>query len=214
MLADVFSSLDGFHWRLWGLPLASLIFLSRYFWAARSVLRCFLAPLTGVIREQTQRTRGSWLGGTESTIVTLFLLILLFNWSGIIPYVFSATSHLVVTLSLGLVAWLALVLSSFTWNVRSRLAALAPSGAPRGLIPFLVLVETLRMLIRPLTLSVRLAANIRAGHLIIGLAGSYICLSRTVVLFQVLYCLFELGVCLVQRYVFALLLTLYSDEHA
>lgn len=143
----------------------------------------------------------------------LFLFILCLNWGGLIPYIFSTTSHLVVTLGIGFRAWLALMLSGFSWDPKSALAGLRPAGAPAGLMAFLVLVERLSVLIRPLTLSVRLAANIRAGHLIIGLVGAYISLRGSVAIFQIMYRMFEIGVCLVQRYVFVLLLTLYSDEH-
>ncbi len=96
-----------------------------------------------------------------------------------------------------------------------------PGGAPDWLNPFLVIVETLRIIVRPITLSFRLAANITAGHIILGLIGIYtraaVFSSSTAFLFllfvQTGYVLFEVGICLIQAYIFCLLATLYADEH-
>ncbi len=98
-----------------------------------------------------------------------------------------------------------------------------PSGAPSFLNPFLVLVETVRVGVRPITLSVRLAANMGAGHIVIGLIGTYLVgsifslsFSSGFFLFfvELFYFVFEFGICLVQGYIFSLLLVLYSDEHS
>merc|ERR1711893_531541 len=87
-----------------------------------------------------------------------------------------------------------------------------------GLIPFLVLVETVRIIIRPLTLTVRLIANIRAGHIVMSLIAN--CLVRAsisalipVFLINVGYTLFEVFVCFIQAYIFTLLVKLYAEEH-
>lgn len=102
-------------------------------------------------------------------------------------------------------------------------AGLLPAGAPIALNPFLILIETVRILVRPITLSVRLVANMGAGHIVIGLIGTYLSsavfsyswLAFFVLLFvQVFYFVFEFGVSLIQGYIFSLLLTLYADEHA
>jgi F0F1-type ATP synthase membrane subunit a len=86
-----------------------------------------------------------------------------------------------------------------------------------------VLVETVRIGVRPITLSVRLAANIGAGHIVIGLVGTYLSgailsfgVSSLLFLFliETFYFIFEFGICVVQGYIFSLLLVLYSDEHA
>lgn len=95
-------------------------------------------------------------------------------------------------------------------------------GAPAVLNPFLVLVETVSLIVRPITLSVRLAANMGAGHIVLCLVGRYLrrgffCYSFFPVFLlmgiSVFYFLFEVGVCLIQAYIFFLLLNLYGDEH-
>ena len=115
------------------------------------------------------------------------------------------------------------MVSSFSFNLVRFFSHFLPRGAPRLLSPFLVLVESVRVLVRPVTLSVRLAANIGAGHIVIGLVGTYFSGSffsdsyfSFISLFFVerFYFLFEFGVSLVQAYIFSLLLVLYSDEHS
>lgn len=87
--------------------------------------------------------------------------------------------------------------------------------------PFLVLIETIRILVRPITLSVRLIANIRAGHIVLRLIGiyasSFVFISGVsfflLLIVQFMYIVFEMGICLIQAYIFCLLLTLYADDH-
>ncbi|WP_459468053.1 F0F1 ATP synthase subunit A, partial [Erwinia amylovora] len=95
-------------------------------------------------------------------------------------------------------------------------------GAPAPLNPFLVIIETVSIFVRPITLSVRLTANIRAGHIVLTLIGNYLTASLftssiiTIAAFitiQIFYTIFEFGIRMIQAYIFSLLITLYSDEH-
>lgn len=92
---------------------------------------------------------------------------------------------------------------------------LVPSGTPVQLMNFIVLIETVRNLIRPITLSVRLSANMVAGHLLISLLGRF-CLLRVgnLLSFPLILALsvLELGVSFIQAYVLITLVTLYSTE--
>jgi F-type H+-transporting ATPase subunit a len=97
------------------------------------------------------------------------------------------------------------------------LAHLVPLGTPSVLMPFIVLIETIRNVIRPGTLAVRLAANIIAGHLLLVLLGNQgvgasISILSVVVFVQILLLLLESAVAVIQSYVFAVLATLYSRE--
>jgi F-type H+-transporting ATPase subunit a len=96
-------------------------------------------------------------------------------------------------------------------------AHLVPQGTPAVLIPFIVCIETIRNVIRPGTLAVRLAANIIAGHLLITLLGNTgPSLSLTILSFliigQIALLVLESAVAIIQSYVFAVLSTLYSSE--
>ena len=180
--------------------------------------------MIGLLKEtmftQIGRSLGRGLDCFGLIVTSLFVSLIILNLRGIIPYVFRTTRPLLVSITFGLPIWLSLVVSGFFYSPASAVAALLPAGAPAGLNPFLVLVETVRIVVRPITLSVRLAANIRAGHIVLGLAGNFlsalcfVSMSALVLaLVQVGYTIFEFGICAIQRYIFCLLLTLYSDEH-
>lgn len=99
-------------------------------------------------------------------------------------------------------------------KTNSIFSHLVPNGTPGILMPFIVLIETIRNIIRPGSLAVRLTANIIAGHLLITLLGrdkSIVILISTIIIFTGLI-IFELAVALIQSYVFITLMTLYSRE--
>jgi F-type H+-transporting ATPase subunit a len=94
------------------------------------------------------------------------------------------------------------------------MAHIVPSGAPNTLIPILVLIELIRNIIRPITLSVRLSANIIAGHLLISLLGETSSLASLPLTFTMIIMLLvlEIAVALIQAYVFTILISIYSSE--
>lgn len=94
---------------------------------------------------------------------------------------------------------------------------MVPQGTPFVLIPFMVLIETIRNVIRPGTLAVRLAANIIAGHLLLTLLGNTgpslsISILYILIFSQILLLILESAVAIIQSYVFAVLRTLYTRE--
>lgn len=97
------------------------------------------------------------------------------------------------------------------------LAHSVPQGTPPALIPFIVCIETIRNIIRPGTLAIRLAANIIAGHLLITLLGNTgpsitTLMLNLLILTQILLLILESAVAIIQSYVFAILTTLYSRD--
>lgn len=175
-----------------------------------------------IIISQLIRTSSKSLKGFSIIISSLFLIIIIINLIGIIPYTFSLSSHLIFTLSLGLPIWLRLILSRWQHAPKKSIAHLLPDGAPDWLNPFLILIEITRILVRPITLSFRLAANMTAGHIVLSLVGVYrrtrIFYTSLTTIFLIIinmgYILFEFGICLIQRYIFTLLISLYRDDHA
>ena len=99
-------------------------------------------------------------------------------------------------------------------DLNSRLAALLPTGTPGLLMPLIVLIERISILIRPLSLSVRLTANIVTGHLLLSLVGGGIEAGFYVssLVGQTLLIVLELAVAIIQAYVFTVLASLYSKE--
>nr|YP_009564066.1 ATP synthase F0 subunit 6 [Thalassina squamifera]QAX91429.1 ATP synthase F0 subunit 6 [Thalassina squamifera] len=155
--------------------------------------------------------------GSTVIFVTLFSLIVYNNFLGLLPYVFTSTSHLALTLSLSLPLWFTLMIYGWVNHARSMFAHLVPQGTPALLMPFMVLIETTSNLIRPGTLAVRLAANMIAGHLLLtllsGVGPSLSSSLLTILLMtQILLLMLESAVAIIQSYVFAVLSTLYASE--
>lgn len=151
--------------------------------------------------------------------ISLFTLIVFNNLLGLIPYVFTRTRHLAITLSLALPMWLSFIIYGWLNHPQSIFAHLVPAGTPGALAPFIVLIETVRNIIRPGTLAVRLSANIIAGHLLLTLLGntgpdasSSQLLINILINAQILLLLLETAVAVIQSYVFAVLTTLYARE--
>lgn len=230
MISDIFSSFDPASFFATS-PIIdiflflniTLILISQFsFWSNRYRISISIIPITSIITEQLSRTYIAKLKGLNHTVSSLFIIIIIVNLLGLVPYLFSISRHLIFTLSLGLPLWLAIIMSTFTKSLKQSIAHFLPDGAPDWLNPFLVLIETTRITVRPITLSFRLAANIRAGHIVLSLIGIYASaawfnsLSATILLFRtsVGYILFEVAICMIQAYIFCLLLSLYSDDHA
>lgn len=157
--------------------------------------------------------------GTTLLFVSLFRFIIFNNLLGLVPYVFTSSRHLVITLGLALPLWLRFILYGWINHINHIFAHIVPLRTPTVLIPFIVIIETIRNVIRPGTLAVRLAANIIAGHLLLTLLGnsgpgisSSNVLISILLFIQVLLLLLELAVAIIQSYVFSVLRTLYASE--
>lgn len=149
--------------------------------------------------------------------ISIIILILINNFIGLFPYIFTRSRHLIFSLSFSLPLWLRLIIFGWKNNINFIFRHIIPQGTPFILIPFIVLIETIRNIIRPGTLAIRLTANIIAGHLLLTLLSqrassiSYY-LSSFVILIQIILLLLEFRVSIIQSYVFTILRTLYSKE--
>lgn len=155
--------------------------------------------------------------GNTIIFISLFSLILFNNILGLLPYIFTRTSHISITLALSLPLWIAFIL--FGWiNFRQHIFShLIPQGTPAILIPFIVCIEIISNIIRPGTLAIRLSANIIAGHLLLTLLGNTgsslsLIILNILIITQILLLTLETAVAFIQSYVFAILTTLYSTE--
>jgi F-type H+-transporting ATPase subunit a len=187
----------------WFFPSRSVIFWNKIF----STLHKEFKILIGIYRFK----------GTTFIFISLFTFILFNNFLGLFPYIFTRTSHLTISLSLALPLWLSFIIFGWFNNTKHIFAHLVPQGTPSILIPFIVLIETIRNIIRPGTLAVRLSANIIAGHLLLTLLGNTgNSLSSIFISFliftQLLLLILESAVSIIQAYVFTILRTLYSRE--
>lgn len=153
----------------------------------------------------------------SNKIIYIYIYILIIylglNIIGIIPWVFCSTRHMRLNFPIAIFMWLAI----FLWIIKTKfveqLAHITPINSPILLRFVLVFIETISKLIQPLTLRLRLTANIIAGHMIITLISSFInsSLIRSIGCFVVLLIItvLEIGVCVVQSYIFVYLLYLY-----
>lgn len=148
--------------------------------------------------------------------VRLFIYLLINNVIGLLPYIFTASSHLVFSLALALTLWISIILFGWVNKTNYIFSHLVPIGTPNILMPFIVVIESISNLIRPGSLAVRLTANIIAGHLLISLLGNNLSGNFTLIIVIItvfiILIIFELAVAFIQSYVFITLSTLYSRE--
>lgn len=155
--------------------------------------------------------------GVSAIGVFIFIRLSGLNVIGLFPFIFSVTRHLMVSFGLGMVMWLSFFFIGWVRRIRFISAHLVPEGSPIGLAPFMVFVELIRHLIRPITLSVRLVANMVAGHLILGLI-SFLRMRRITgffvsVFLQRIIIVMEWVVIFTQAFVFGILLVLYVMDY-
>jgi F-type H+-transporting ATPase subunit a len=154
-------------------------------------------------------------------ILTLFLFILGINVIGLLPFGYTASSHLVLTFSLAFTINLALVIIGFEKQGLSFLQNFVPKGSPKVLLPLLVVIETVSYLLRPFSLSIRLFANMMAGHTLLHILASFttaFILSSYFFLavFPFTICLavvlLEICIAFLQAYVFIVLTCIYAND--
>nr|UJY96995.1 ATP synthase F0 subunit 6 [Potamometra berezowskii]UJY97060.1 ATP synthase F0 subunit 6 [Potamometra berezowskii] len=155
--------------------------------------------------------------GLTLMMTSIFMFILVNNMLGLLPYIFTSTSHLVCSLTMSLPLWLSIMLFGWIKKTQHMFSHLIPAGTPGILMPFMVCIETISNIIRPGSLAVRLTANMIAGHLLMSLLGNNTTNASTIVIMmlmtvQISLMLFETAVAIIQAYVFSILTTLYSSE--
>jgi F-type H+-transporting ATPase subunit a len=150
-------------------------------------------------------------------VLTLFTFILFANVLGLVPYSFTVTSHIIVTLALALTVFIGATIIGFIRNGFGYLKLFVPSGVPAILLPLVVLIEIVSYFIRPLSLSIRLFANMMAGHMMLKVMAGFVVMLGVkagwlpLVAMVGLYGL-ELLVAALQAYVFALLTCMYLAD--
>jgi ATP synthase subunit 6 len=156
-------------------------------------------------------------------VFSLFIFILQANLFGLVPYSFTVTSQLLITLVLAFSVWIGKLSYGYYFHGFKLFSFFLPKGAPFIMVPFLIFIELIGFFMVIISLSVRLFANMMAGHILLKvLAGfSWVMLTSSGFLFLlhffplvVLFLLLglELGVAFIQAYVFTLLTTLYLSD--
>ncbi|MFL5049417.1 MAG: F0F1 ATP synthase subunit A [Xanthobacteraceae bacterium] len=156
-------------------------------------------------------------------VFSIFMFVLFINLIGLLPYSFTVTTHIVITASLALMVFLTVIVYGLWRNGLSFFKLFVPSGIPIYILPLVTAIEVMSFLSRPISHSVRLFANMLAGHItlkvfagfigllgawgILGYAGAVLPLALTVALTAL-----ELLVAVLQAYVFAILTCIYLND--
>jgi len=150
-------------------------------------------------------------------VFSLFMFVLFCNMLGMLPYSFTVTSHIIVTFALAAVIFIGVTIIGFVNHGTGYLKLFIPSGVPLFLLPLIVIIEIISYLSRPVSLSVRLFANMMAGHTMLkvfggfvislGILGGLLPLSFTVALTGL-----EILIAFLQAYVFAILTCIYLND--
>jgi F-type H+-transporting ATPase subunit a len=149
-------------------------------------------------------------------VFTLFVFILFSNLLGLVPYSFTVTSHIIVTFALAAIVFVGVTIVGIVKHGWHFLRLFVPEGVPALLLLLLVPIELLSYFIRPFTLSIRLFANMLAGHTMLAIFGGFAASIWLVAVFplaiNVALVGLELLVAVLQAYVFAILTCLYLRD--
>nr|ANJ70398.1 ATP synthase F0 subunit 6 [Dryops luridus] len=222
MMTNLFSTFDpstSFNSSLnWLSTFLGMLFLPMMFWFIPSRLQLIWMKITMTLHKEFKILLNiKKMKGSTLLFISLFSLIVFNNFLGLFPYIFTSTSHMVMTLSLALPLWISFMVYGWINNTIHMFAHLVPQGTPPVLMPFMVCIETISNVIRPGTLAIRLAANMIAGHLLLTLLGNTgssltLITLNILIITQILLLVLESAVAIIQSYVFSVLSTLYSSE--
>ena len=169
------------------------------------------------IAKMINDTAGSGAKSFFPFIFTLFMFVLFCNMIGMLPYSFTVTSHIIVTFMLAAIIFIGVTIIGFIKHGIKYLELFVPKGVPIILLPLIIVIEIISYLSRPVSLSVRLFANMMAGHTMLkvfggfvislGLLGGWLPLSFSVALTGL-----EILVAFLQAYVFAILTCIYLND--
>jgi F-type H+-transporting ATPase subunit a len=156
-------------------------------------------------------------------VFSLFMFIVTVNVIGIIPYTFTVTSHIIITVSLALVVFLTVIVYGLYKHGLHFLKLFVPSGIPIYILPLVTFIEVLSFFSRPVSHSVRLFANMLAGHITLKVFGGFVVMLGSVGFLGALGAILPLGmtvaltalellVAFLQAYVFAILTCIYIND--
>ena len=155
-------------------------------------------------------------------MMSLFLFIMLGNFLGLFPFAFSFTSQIIVTFGMAFGVFLASIVVGLIRQGFGYFRHFCPEGIPVYLMPFFILIELLSFMFRPISLGIRLFANMVSGHIMIEVIASFAVSIASIaivsyfavipIIIDILLNVFKLVVCMLQAYVFVVLSCMYLSE--
>lgn len=152
----------------------------------------------------------------QKLIFTFFLSILSMNIIGLLPFGFTPTSHIIITFFMAFIIFLVCVGISIAKHKLGFFAMFVPKGTPLWMMPLMFVLEIFSYLARPMSLSIRLAANMIAGHVMLDVIAYFAILMGIFGLlpfaFLIILQMFEIGIAILQAYIFSMLACVYISE--
>nr|ADE05910.1 ATP synthase F0 subunit 6 [Mytilus trossulus]ADE05922.1 ATP synthase F0 subunit 6 [Mytilus trossulus] len=237
MLMDVFSSFDAHSYNLFWLSmplwlLSSMVpmtVLVSELYIKSSAISCFQSSSLSFCHSMIRLNgKGLKLSGFPLVMSSLFMMILMLNLSGNFPFFFPVSGQFVFGFSFAMSIWTCLVVSSLSCSFEQSLMSLVPTGCPLILVPFMVVVELISGVLRPLTLVLRLTLNLGAGKVILTMCSSELVVSwlnskwlitgvsgvKGLIMGGGVFAGAEVVIACIQCYIFCVLLCLYTDDHS
>lgn len=149
-------------------------------------------------------------------VFTLFTFVLTLNLLGMMPYGFTVTSHVIVTFAIAAMVFIAVTVTGFVKHGLKFLSLFLPHGTPVYIAPLMILIELFSFLSRPVSLSIRLAGNMIAGHVLLKVLGGFVVMMGVYGIvpmpFMVVMIGFEFFVAILQAYLFTILTCVYLND--
>nr|YP_006665900.1 ATP synthase F0 subunit 6 [Mengenilla moldrzyki]AFC35463.1 ATP synthase F0 subunit 6 [Mengenilla moldrzyki] len=217
MMMNIFSSFDpstNIFYLNWLSIILLFFYLSNYWFLSNNITISWKIIFNYLHKEFFLITKNN---NIMLIIMSIFFLIFMNNFWSLFPYIFSSSSHMIFSLSIALPFWLSLMIYGWINLYNNMFLHLSPSGTPFILMPMMIIIETLSNLIRPLTLMIRLSANMISGHILLSFISNINTMSNWIIMIsliniQFIYLILEFSVSLIQAYVFSILSTLYFHE--
>ena len=180
-------------------------------------LQMLAETLFSVIDDMIKQNIGENGKRYMSFILSIFMFILICNLFGMIPYSFTVTSHISVTFILAMIVFLLVTIVGFVKHGLHFFSLFLPKGTPAWLAPLLFVIEFVAYLARPISLSLRLAANMVAGHVLLKVLAGFMVtmafyLKPLPEPFIVILIGFEIFVAMLQAYIFTILSCVYLND--
>nr|AZL93183.1 ATP synthase F0 subunit 6 [Diapriidae sp. ZJUH_2016010] len=221
MMTNLFSIFDPSTNNFFSMNWMSMILLLMYFpfmyWMMPSNFNMMMMNIIKILMNEMKNIYKKKINYKNCfMMISLFMLLFLNNFLSLFPYIFPCNSHLSISLSLSMIMWMTIMMFTILKNKKKMFIHLTPQGTPNLLMSFMVLIETISILIRPTTLAIRLSANIISGHLLLTLISNSInnitLFMMLIISIQSLLMILELAISMIQSYVFSILITLYASE--
>lgn len=177
----------------------------------QSVSEVLVEFVTNVVEENAGKSGLKYF----PLIFTIFMFVLFCNLAGMIPNSFTVTSHIIVTFAMAAVIFIGVTIIGFITHGTHFLSLFLPAGTPWWMMPLMIVIELVSYLARPVSLSIRLAANMLAGHLLLKIVAGFVMIGFLGVFpfaFLLIFTGFEIFIACLQAYIFTLLTCIYLND--